>query len=79
MMVQSIGWPSALRSRLCRIGPSAALRADEQPSLLSGHPAEGGSEETNSLCVIGCRHIRQLFQYFSSDVLRQNIQAAKPA
>lgn len=41
MAVHFSGWSPALRSRLCPIGPSASLRADQQPSLPSGHPAKG--------------------------------------
>ena len=44
MAVHFIGWPSALRSRLCPIGPSASLRADEQPSFRAATQPEGKCE-----------------------------------
>lgn len=53
MAVYLIGWPSALRSRLCPIGPSASLRADEQPSLPSGQPAKGGRRSGNASYIEG--------------------------
>jgi len=60
MEVHSISRSPALRFRLCPIAPSASLRADEQPSLPSGHPAGVGGEVTDLHSSARYTGIRQL-------------------